>query len=147
MFRSACLAAVAAALLSLPAPANAYWGLYGYGYPWAYGNGYTVSTQFVPAPPYFAIHPPVYYSPHITARHYGASPYAWLPGMWPITYLPPRGPAILKNPHVKGAAEDPKAVAAGQPLVIENPFLLAKAGNQPGRPLMVSNPHLAPVAR
>lgn len=141
MIRTACLAAVCALLLAAPSNAEAYWGCYGWGYgaPWGYGynNINTYGYSYIPPPPYYAVHPPVYYSPHITARHYGASPYAWYPGMSPITYAPApaammaaSGPAIIENPHKPGArpagtprAEAPPAKSPLQPVKIENPYV------------------------
>lgn len=53
-------------------------GIYPSGLPFfAYGySGSLYGTGRVPVPPYFAIHPPVYYST-ITPRTYGDSPFAW----------------------------------------------------------------------
>jgi hypothetical protein len=129
MIRTACLAAVAALLLSAPTSAHAYWGYgYGYGFPWGNNYGFQYSTGYVAPPPYYSIHPPVYYSPFITARHYGASPFAWYPGMSPITYLPEKVPMMITNPRaVKDKpGDDPQKVAATsepQPLEIANPFV------------------------
>jgi hypothetical protein len=53
-------------------------GYYGYGFPWfGYGNNGPAAYALgnIPAPPYFALHPPVYYS-HPVARTYGTSPFA-----------------------------------------------------------------------
>jgi hypothetical protein len=130
MIRTACLAAALLLVSALPSTASAYWGFYGLGFgnPWGYGFNY--NTEFVPAPPYFSVYPPVYYSPHITARHYGASPYAWMPGMEPITYvsqaavMPAPQPLMIENPYVTGAkqarAESRREAA---PVGIENPYV------------------------
>lgn len=152
MIRSASFAALVALLLSVPSQASAYWPFYGLGY--GYANGYPYAganyldyfygTTQVVAPPYFSIYPPVYYSHQITARHYGASPYAWLPGMSPITYLPPSGPMIMKNPHARDMKPaDPNAVAASEaaPAVIENPFV------KDSQPAGMANPYVAQLAR
>ena len=51
----------------------------GYGYLFGYGATNTPGIRsFVPAPPYFALHPPVYYGKRYT-RPYGDSPFA----SWP----------------------------------------------------------------
>jgi hypothetical protein len=139
MIRSVCLAAVAALLLVVPSSASAYWPYYGgFGGPWGYGYGYTSNYGgYIPAPPYYSVFPPVYYSSQITKRHYGASPYAWQPGLQPITYINASAaaaapePMMIVNPYVKGAkttstpATEVKMEV--QPLRIDNPFVV-KAG-------------------
>ncbi|MEO8493914.1 MAG: hypothetical protein ABI614_02510 [Planctomycetota bacterium] len=50
---------------------------YGYG-GFGYGAPY-YSPGAVPAPPYYALHPPVYYSHEIIRRPIGDSPYAYFP--------------------------------------------------------------------
>ena len=53
-------------------------GYFGSAFPWfGYGNNGPAAYALgnIPAPPYFALHPPVYYS-HSIARPYGASPFA-----------------------------------------------------------------------
>ncbi|MDX1947321.1 MAG: hypothetical protein SFU86_18110 [Pirellulaceae bacterium] len=115
MIRRLSLAAAALLLLVAPASAHAYWpylGGYGGG-PWSYGyfGGYPFSSGagYNSPPPYFSIYPPVYYSHQITARPYGASPYAWPPGFSPITVRPqqeaaaPPAPLEIINPYVKQA--------------------------------------------
>lgn len=102
-----------------------------FGANWLAGTTY-LRPQF---PPYYAVNPPVYYSHMITARHYGASPHAWWPGMQPITYVgrgelrsPPQ-PQFIENPFVRKAQqaraaeqENPAAVVA---LAIDNPYLVS----------------------
>ena len=144
MIRTAIFAACVAVCLAVPGSASAYWPYLGYGgYGW--GWGHIQPTNYVPAPPYYAVHPPVYYSPHITARHYGASPFAWLPGMQPITYVPQplpvqRGAApvgrdglmaqsegktaavVIENPYVERGKVAANEATEVQPARIENPF-------------------------
>jgi hypothetical protein len=128
--------ALALALAAVPATAEAGWPNYcGYNnhFYGLWGNPYVYSQGSAYIPPYYAIHPPVYYSPIITARPYGASPYAWGPtytsGMRvaaasaPPAALP--GPQMIENPHVKGAAP-PAPAAAKSFLPIDNPFYVAK---------------------
>ena len=91
MIRNVCLAAVAAILLAVPPSAQAYWP-YGGGGPWNYGYAYNYGVGYVPPPPYFSVFPPVYYSPQITARPYGASPFAW-----PAGYSPDDARAALRG--------------------------------------------------
>jgi hypothetical protein len=128
MIRKLCLAVVALFLLA-PASADAFWPYLGYGGYGPYGWGYGNTTQFRPAPPYFALHPPVYYSPHITARHYGASPFAWPAGMQPITYVPQPQPVMIVNPNAapNKAISRPVASMDTQPLEIANPFFVSVA--------------------
>src|SRR4030095_8260740 len=135
MIPASSLTAALLLLAIVPSNANAYWGNYGYGfgYPWGNGsfNGYNYGWDYVPAPPYFSIYPPVYYSPQITARHYGASPFAWYSGSEPITYVPqPSAPSapqplMIENPYVKGAKQARTATdnSEVQALRIDNPFV------------------------
>src|SRR5688572_27179791 len=58
----------------------ATWNGWGGGYGWGYGYLGT-RVGFVPQPPYYSIHPPVYYSSQIIRRPYGYSPFAY-----PATY-------------------------------------------------------------
>jgi len=53
---------------------NCYGGGFGAGQ--YYGFGYSRS-WYVPVPPYYALHPPVYYSHEIRRRPVGDSPYAY----------------------------------------------------------------------
>jgi hypothetical protein len=138
MIRSFCLAAAAALLLAVPASANACWPHYGAcGAPWSQAYGYTSNYGgYIPAPPYYSVFPPVYYSAHVTKRHYGASPYAWQAGMQPVAHVrhspmaAPPAPMMIENPYVKGArgtslpADEVKLEV--QPLRIDNPFVAAR---------------------
>src|SRR2546423_14570847 len=114
MIRKLCFLSIALLTLSAPSTASAYWPYGGY-WGWGtsgYGLGFNNATNYVPAPPYYAIYPPVYYSQQITARHYGASPFAWPAGFSPITYVP------------QGELTSP------EPDIIENPFVTARATNK-----------------
>ncbi len=126
--------ALASLLAAVPASAEAGWpGGCGYGcgnFYGLWGNPYVYSQGAAYIPPYYAIHPPVYYSPHITARPYGASPYAWPPI--------PTGPKlvsaaakIIVNPHVKAdvvAKLDDAVITKAEPtpLAMDNPFFVSK---------------------
>lgn len=108
-------------------------GLGGYG-----GFGYGLrpspySLGQVPIPPYFALHPPVYYSMPV-ARTYGHSPYAY-PGFYrtPEVEVAVAVPATITNPHVTPSAieldeaselEGQQDDYAVKPLVIDNPYVL-----------------------
>jgi hypothetical protein len=88
-----------------------------------YGSGY------LPVPPYFAIHPPVYYS-HPYYRPYGWSPFAQ-PGYVAPAMLRPE-PRMVINPMVPAKAAQPNAVKENmaQWELIQNPYFVAgkKAG-------------------
>ncbi|MCE9526566.1 MAG: hypothetical protein K8R36_10985 [Planctomycetales bacterium] len=130
------LAAALAAIL-LPAAAQAQYPYGGYGFGgyggWVqmnYGQGYYAETGRVP--PYFALHPPVYYSHQIIRRPMGASPFAY-----PSWYAPPA---------VQAAAAD-AAYVAPQPLLVTNPFVKgpapANASIEQPTSLEVTNPYVA----
>jgi len=135
MIRNVCLSIALIACLFAPAQADAYWPYMGYpGYgAYGWGWGYNQATNYVPAPPYYSLYPPVYYAPYITARHYGASPFAWAGGMEPITYTPDTEPAagpdpvIIDNPFVtpKNTSAKPTSTRIeSKPLKLGNPFVL-----------------------
>ncbi|QDU31516.1 hypothetical protein ETAA8_66750 [Anatilimnocola aggregata] len=81
------------------------WGGYGYGGGWGYLG---TRVGFAPQPPYFAIHPPVYYSSQIIRRPYGTSPFAW-----PATYNPSFGTAPVAS----------QEVAKSDPVFVINPYV------------------------
>lgn len=125
------LAALAVALLAC-VPANA--GEFGYGayvwsspYPADLTPLYAVGT--IPVPPYFALHPPVYYEMPIP-RTYGYSPWAYPPYITTPEIVEPT-PEIIQNKFVpqpsKKAPE--KAKMASAPLMIQNPYVVS-AGQQ-----------------
>lgn len=109
-----CLAAAASAAGSAQAQG------WGFGGGWGWGGGWP-SVYSMDQPPYFSLHPPVYYSMPV-ARTYGYSPFAY-PGFvetpgWEgaVGYAPPAAPATPKmivNPYVdQKAAPAAKAVPA-----------------------------------
>ena len=84
---------------------------------------------FIPVPPYFALHPPVYYSAPVP-RSYGYSPFAY-PGTVPTPEVV-LGPEEVINPYVnpEDAPEEvpvpPQEASqktASAPQVIRNPFV------------------------
>ena len=114
---------------------NAFWGLNR-----LYANPYYPSDRRIP---YFAEHPPVYYS-YPVPRTYGYSPYAS-----PPTYTAPEvrvDPVVISNPYVPQAPAEPAkaerntAPAPNQadrsaatkrtagPLVVINPFVSSGSG-------------------
>jgi hypothetical protein len=116
----------------------------GYGYLFGYGAMNTPGIRsFVPAPPYFALHPPVYYGKRYT-RPYGDSPFASWPQLrsTPSYHMRPAAPhaQLLLNPlapccNQGGNAGEaitpvvqsmaPQSAAQVQPLVIDNPYYQA----------------------
>jgi hypothetical protein len=101
--------AVLAALVLVPvAQACDGWGYQGFIY-----QRLPLRTGNVPAPPYFALHPPVYYSGLIVRRAYGDSPYAY------TADRPVAAPRVFSEPAVM------------QPKWIENPFYREVASSTP----------------
>ena len=118
---------------------------YGFGLGYVFGQGYgsqlngfnSVIRNYTP--PYFSLHPPVYYGKRYT-RPYGASPFAAWPQLQANSaYAPQVHPdrnQIIANPHVPCAAgcSCGDCVAAAKssgvkqltkpvmPLVIDNPY-------------------------
>lgn len=85
-------------------------------------GGSPYSLGQIPTPPYFALHPPVYYSAPFP-RTYGYSPFAY-PGTKETPEMAPVAAAkMIENPHVKPAkltpSDDQTAVTWE---VIRNPF-------------------------
>lgn len=103
MIRNLSLAALFLAACSVLAPneAEAQWGWQGY--PQFYGrNVYTVYDQ--DRLPYFALHPPVYYS-RAVPRTFGYSPFAY-PGWVPTPALPTNMPEMIVNPYIEQQLPD-----------------------------------------
>ncbi|TWT32087.1 hypothetical protein [Blastopirellula retiformator] len=122
------LVAVAAAC-AMSSSADAYFpgcfgpraGFSGYGITnfGGYG-GFGYYSNNVPTPPYYAIHPPVYYS-HSVARPYGISPFAissYQPSQRVVYQAPTPEPQVVINPYV--ATEVPVATEEAAP-VAETP--------------------------
>ena len=80
--------------------------------------------------PYFALHPPVYYSQPVP-RTYGWSPFAYPPGVMTPDMAPE--PMVIDNPHVEGTSQRgvtrPKPEndrqARVRPRLIENPYVMS----------------------
>jgi hypothetical protein len=84
--------------------------------------------------PYFALHPPVYYSEPVP-RTYGYSPFAYPPGTMTPDVVGESQPVTINNPYVpattptsapaaiKPSDRSASASQARQPLVIVNPFV------------------------
>lgn len=124
--RTACFAASIAALWGglsgVAAAAQPCFPGYGW-YPGLWYNVYVGESV-----PYFALHPPVYYS-YPVPRTYGWSPFAYPPGtMTPEMEAPSAQPQVFRNPYAEqpsSAASD--NVAAVKPLRIVNPYAIHDA--------------------
>ena len=89
------------------------------GYPGHYVNYYI---------PYFALHPPVYYSSPVS-RTYGYSPFAYPPGVV-APKLGASGPSIGENRIMTEEIESPPPEPAEKaPKRIRNPYVPAAAGS------------------
>lgn len=115
---------VAAVLFALAAvrPAQAQWGFGGYGTNY-YGYGlpagwYTGVNDRVP--PYFALHPPVYYSGQVIQIPYGASPFAYPWG------CPFGCPGMVTEEE--SMAVPPTKEPAPEPISVTNQFYKGKPG-------------------
>jgi hypothetical protein len=84
----------------------------------------------IPVPPYYALHPPVYYS-YPVPRPYGYSPFAY-PGSVPTPDVLAPQPATILNPFVEPREEGPEIEpssdqTAGAPQMVLNPFAASPA--------------------
>ena len=109
--------------MAIPAQAQFPFSPWG-GAAWGFGGSYGSFRNNVPVPPYFAIHPPVYYGKRYQ-RPYGDSPYASMPTLQANpAYMPtPRAETRpqMVNPYYDGVvvAEE---IAPARPATIKNPF-------------------------
>jgi hypothetical protein len=104
----------------------------GYGCGYDYGYLYNSLDYNVP---YFAAHPPVYYS-YPVPRTYGYSPFAYPPGVMTPDVAEESAPLEITNPYVPSTkqerSKDPTDQTAAQtgnrvePLVIINPYVSTK---------------------
>ena len=108
------------------------WGVWAPWYYYPYGS-YTGSYGTVPTPPYFAIHPPVYYGPRIRMA-YGHSPIARPPltvvglgSQEDTPEAPLQSGLTIWNPYVADAsAKSGKGAVAGKPQTVQNPYYSRK---------------------
>ncbi len=102
-----------------------YYGFWGCGYyPW---SGYSLESA-----PYYAMHPPVYYS-YPVPRTYGYSPFPYPPGTRTPEIVPPK-PKIIENKFVpRPSGQEPKSDRVTEhPVRISNPFV-AQANGSAGK--------------
>lgn len=107
--------------------------LFGYG---GYGGYGGVRMQsYVPAPPYFALHPPVYYGQRFT-RPYGVSPFA----AWPQLQA---NAAYAPQQHVQRAQVMDNPYCCGEEIAVEAEGASVQSVIQvaPLAPLVIDNPH------
>lgn len=131
--------AVAVIMLAAPSEANAQFGngygggVFGGGVFGGYSSPY--ATDRIPTPPYFSLHPPVYYSVPVP-RTYGYSPLPYNGNVRTPDIAPaPATPLSIVNPYVTQPANAevaPKTApadgdtAVAKPLMIVNPFVKKK---------------------
>jgi hypothetical protein len=99
----------------------------------AYGSGGTLyGSGYIPVPPYFSIHPPVYYS-HQYYRPYGWTPFAQ-PSYMGAAVLRPE-PRMVVNQYVKKSTKDAARPAdnTAKAEVIVNPFYVKQETTSQGR--------------
>lgn len=105
---------------------------YGYGpglWAWSYASAYGRMPYRVgnlPTPPYFALHPPVYYS-GIVHRPYGDSPFAYGPHRPPTKIIiqqvsQPAPAQVIDNPYFGVEEPTPDELPAPMARMIINPF-------------------------
>jgi hypothetical protein len=150
MKKIACLLAVVLALAigNNSTRAGDYGGVglgLGYLYGQGHGFGYNYGSVIRPYwPPYFSIHPPVYYGKRYT-RPYGASFFAAWPQLQPSSsYAPqphPNRAQIIANPHVPclGDCTCGHCVVGG-----EQPSYPNLVRQKPAEPLIIDNPYYQP---
>jgi hypothetical protein len=158
-------AAVVLAGALAAADAHAQWGGpgyggYGFGYGYSY-NGYSIYDQ--DRLPYFALHPPVYYSYPPVPRTFGYSPFAY-PG-WiqtpeyadadPQTITNPYfdqgttpvAPGIEASPVIPGTPATPGTPKAAPPAIKKSQYRATPGADRSveAQPLRLINPHFGPL--
>jgi hypothetical protein len=122
----AVLAAAFVTTMTSRAQAQCDYG-YGYGMGYLYGSlDYNV--------PYFAAHPPVYYS-YPVPRTYGYSPFAYPPNVMTPEVVQEPKPVTIVNPYVPQSQETKSEPAEDRSVEVRH---------QP-QPLVVINPYVAPM--
>ncbi len=113
--RKSLVLGVMAVLAPMASVASAQDNGLGYAFLFGYGaNNTPVIRSFVPAPPYFALHPPVYYGQRYT-RPYGESPFAAWPQLRsPAGYQPRPAAAYAQPVVINFAPAHPQAGSAIQ---------------------------------
>ena len=139
-----CILALAAGLVlcvGQSASANGiYGGGCGYGYGFGYGigigglyNGLDRYSDY--RVPYFAAHPPVYYSRPVP-RTYGYSPFAYPPHFSTPEIACESAPLTITNPHVSPSSQTESQQSSDEVATAES----TKSG-----PLVIVNPYATPA--
>lgn len=124
------LLAIACVMVSLQSQAQAQNGVQvyalggGFGQFFAGGRNDLYASGLIPTPPYFAIHPPVYYSMPVS-RAYGYSPYAY-PDYVRTPQPKAIAPVAYRNPYVEPAKDDSVELTDQTAAVVRatsNPFV------------------------
>jgi hypothetical protein len=107
-------------------PVNIWYGMNG-GHWSDFGRISPYTSGLIPTPPYFAIHPPVYYSAPVP-RAYGWSPFAYPAYVMTPEPKPTAKPAMFQNPYVdppKPAVEKKTEHKSAMvlPKIMTNPFV------------------------
>ncbi|MCA9129137.1 MAG: hypothetical protein KDB22_18745 [Planctomycetales bacterium] len=117
-------------LLATSTNASADCGGLGAAYLYGYGGFRNIGVRNFASPPYFALHPPVYYGQRYT-RPYGVSPYA----AWPQLQS---NPSYAPQQHVQ------RALVVENPYAVEIPVSQAEAevvNKAPVTPVTIDNPY------
>jgi len=139
------LVAVALLFVSSQVEAGGFWN--GGGYGGAYGlGGYAAPSMYAADTrvPYFALHPPVYYS-YPVPRPYGFSPFAY-PGWVPTPNVEAVEPQMMVNPHILRQPQPPATPNSSQGAAptTAQPIALRKsataASHDAVQPLRIVNP-------
>jgi hypothetical protein len=116
---------LAAPAVAADYPVSIWYGM-GHGLHSEIGRISPYTSGLVPTPPYFALHPPVYYSAPVP-RSYGWSPYAYPSYVMTPEAKPIAKPAMFHNPFVdppKPAVEKrTENKSAAMPKIMLNPFV------------------------
>jgi hypothetical protein len=121
-------ASIFCCLICLICTQIAFGGYYDSLYPWGYWYPYAANSY--ESIPYYALHPPVYYS-HPIARSYGDSPYPYPPGLMAILAAESAsGPQIMRNDYEGNQSDSSEMTTQSgseyqihRPLRIKNPFV------------------------
>jgi hypothetical protein len=124
------LLAIALVCGALPAATQAQ-GPYMWGYGWVDGYGQGKVVSYNDNIPYFAAHPPVYYSLDIVRRPMGPSPFAYPGYMMPVM-----------EAEVAVAPAMPAAAEKIAPVMINNSYYVHK-----GAPAVKAVSHVRPLHR
>ncbi|MGD0517991.1 MAG: hypothetical protein ABSA26_10695 [Thermoguttaceae bacterium] len=100
------------------------WGFYSHYAPCNWGCYYQPTSYSSENVPYYALHPPVYYS-YPVARTYGDSPLPYPPGLSALqAYSSYPQPQMIKNEYVEEATPPmDQQYQTHEPLRISNPFV------------------------